>query len=162
MGPLRNAADVVLKKAKPMNPDACARADAELAQDVPFLSTMSDNDDQAIRLDAEGLSHLDEVALRIATANKDCASVIRTPLMSALSEQFGRPESEVATSFSDEEKRLMDSAESTYAAILAVTSYRYEKMRAMDTKLVRFYSVEEQADDVGVNVSSEPASTLVV
>jgi hypothetical protein len=143
----------LVSQAKASGGSGCADVAAAAKDLDAFVPSVVDVADQALLVDGERGKKLDMLSSALVGKLEPCLASVHDSLYDVIAQQTSgvlTPKA-VEGAFSSAERSVVDAAHTPFDALLAVTEKTYQEMRAIDTSGVRFYSIEEEADEVGIH-----------
>jgi hypothetical protein len=145
-----------------VNAKGCTAVNPALTAFSPVYTKVYDNIRQVIVIpnDAERAS-LDKSVTEILNQSATCTSTLKS-FDAALKNVLLEDGTAVIDTLTAEENTIVDDAATPFAAVAALTENSRKRMRALEPSIgnIRFYTEEEEADDVAVYVAQKAKLSL--
>lgn len=139
-------------RAKATNAGPCDTADTALEALAKQADSMRDSTTSSLSSDAAQLAQLDTLSKDYVAKETTCTSVVTGSFFKVIGEALGESEADIRKAALPDEIEANDTATSAYDALVRLAKKYDGAMLAMDLKNLRYYSYEEQADDVSIGV----------
>jgi hypothetical protein len=142
------------REAAKATPTLCTQADEARAKLDTHSETILDYTFMSVRAAPAQLVELDTLSKAYVAAESACAASYPKTLFEVTAELFGKTEAEVRESATPNDRAINDGASNAFDALAKIASTNDEVLLGIDVSTLRYYTVEEQADDVAIEVLS--------
>jgi hypothetical protein len=149
---IQSLVDALHQKAVATNAGPCGDADTASNALLTFADPLRDRATNTFNTTPDQLTQLGTLSSAYVTKETACTSVVTGTLFQFLATSNGTTEANIRSQASQPEIDANDKATSAYDATLKLTAGYDQYITSTDLKNVRYYSFEEQADDVAVNL----------
>jgi hypothetical protein len=139
-------------EAKKKNAAACATAEQSLAKVATAAAPIVADGTSVVPATAAELKALDAATREYLARELTCTNVLTDSLVKMAAAFLGTTEAAVLAELPDETKAAMAPAKTAYEAVARITVAHDAALIKIPVDGLRYYSTEEEADDVSVNV----------